>query len=97
MKLDETFLFREAGPPPVPPGVARSNPRSARLKPELEKVLQQHVQTIAAKAQGGRPLNPVVLADLLRNFAHDLEGAEGEDPKELDPDGPPAGSTGKKG
>lgn len=54
------------------------------LKPELEKIVQKHCK--------GDPR----MADMLRAFAHDMEAGEGEDPKELDQGGPPAGSTGGK-
>lgn len=70
-----------------------------QLKPELEKVLMKHAKLLADTMNelpdgSGDMLR--VIATQLRDFAHELEDAEGEDPKELDKGGPPAGSTGKK-
>lgn len=67
----------------VAPG-SRGSKMVESLKPELEKIVQKHCK--------GDPR----MADMLRAFAHDMEAGEGEDPKELDQGGPPAGSTGGK-
>lgn len=64
-----------------------------KLKPELEKVVQRYAIQLAPKDDPTWSTHEA--ADLLRRFAHDLEEAEGEDPTELDPGGPPAGTTGR--
>lgn len=68
---------------------------SKKLRPELEKVVSDYARRFvsAATSKSGRPPE-VTIADLLRDFAHEMEGAEGEDPAELDPGGPEPGTTG---
>jgi hypothetical protein len=62
--------------------IGRGRMSESDMKPELEKIVQKHSK--------GDPK----VAEMLRAFAHDMEAGEGEDPAELDKDGPPAGSTG---
>jgi hypothetical protein len=96
-RLDEVFIInvgsayslkKEAGFPNKKNLQRRtygSNVMEANLKPEFQKIVDKY-------AKGDKEL-----AATLTAFAHEIEGAEGEDPGELDQGGPAPGSTGGHG
>lgn len=67
---------------------------SEAMKPELEKVIEKYAKMISDKREANELGFEDDIAEILRDMAHEMEGAEGEDPAELDQGGPPAGSTG---
>lgn len=78
--------------PMAKPAASQPKPAAAigakKLKPELEKVVEEYSVLL-------RHIKSTEEAKMfLREFSHEMEKAEGEDPAELDPNGPPAGSTG---
>lgn len=83
--------------------IVRKNSRraisEAEMKPELAKVVKKYVQQVMDCVPESDD-RPVELPDegevekILTAFAHELEGAEGEDPAELDQGGPAPGTTG---
>jgi len=69
---------------------------SEAMKPELEKVVQKYVDLIVRDLDSGDdPTDDITRR--LHDFAHEMEGAEGEDPAELDQGGPEPGTTGGEG
>jgi hypothetical protein len=64
------------------------------MKPELEKLVKDFQHKITMDLEGDASTPEDMIERRLREFAHALEKAEGEDPAELDQGGPPAGSTG---
>jgi hypothetical protein len=91
---------KNLGPRPyagVAPGGRGSKMHEAGMKPELEAVVKKYVtRMIDDFGLAGAKEETDTIRKCLEDFAHELEGAEGEDPKELDRGGPPAGSTGGK-
>lgn len=92
-------LGRGFGPPtPALAKIFREARRSQNeaMKPELDKVVQDYAGQIMAyfESNDASP-DQDELEDMLRDFAHEMEEAEGEDPKELDVGGPSAGTVKK--
>ena len=98
VKLTEVFLVHQQ---PINIGRKRvfeagiGEPQVAphhKLRPEFEKLVSATAANILSK----KP-DKLELEDMLRDLAHGIEGAEGEDPAELDNGGPKPGTTGGKG
>ena len=68
---------------------------SEGLRPEFEDLVDKHYKKIMALHQDGQEPSEDEVKDCLRDLMHDVEGAEGEDPAELDQGGPEPGTTGK--
>lgn len=84
-RLDRTAHRMEQQPKPKAPAQM-----GKKLKPELEKVVEEYADLLSRAGQ----MSADEVAGHLREFSHEMEKAEGEDPSELDPGGPAPGTTG---
>ena len=75
-------------------GWAGKLPAGQRLRPEFEKIVREAAQDVWAAAHGSQGDPRVEIEEILRDMAHAIESAEGEDPAELDQGGPKPGTTG---
>lgn len=64
------------------------------LRPEFEKLVDKHYKKIMSLHKDGKEPSEDQVKGCLRDLLHDVERAEGEDPKELDRDGPKNESQG---
>ena len=90
VKLNEVFLVHRQ-----PINVGRARVHEA-LRPEFESLVDAHYKKIMDLHKDGKEPSEEQVKGCLRALMHDVEKAEGEDPKELDQGGPKPGSTGKK-
>lgn len=62
------------------------------LKPEFKSIAEKHAEKLA-KELGVDDVDTILKC--MEDMMHEVEGAEGEDPGELDQGGPEPGTTGK--
>jgi hypothetical protein len=73
-----------------------SEATDGKLKPEFEKLVKDFQYKISMDLEGDANTPEAMIEKRLREFAHALEAAEGEDPAELDQGGPAPGTTGRR-